>query len=110
MDRHARIHENSQANLRLARDQASRSWKYDSRLVRDELCQLVRVVFDGRCPYEWQLDTAEAILLFMDSIVIAPTGAGKTLPFVMPVLLKPEKIVIIISPLIALQQDQVCNS
>jgi len=29
-------------------------------------------------PYDWQLDVAEAIILGLDSIVIAGTGSGKT--------------------------------
>lgn len=60
-------------------------------------------------PYSWQLDVAEALMLEVNSIVIAGTGAGKTLPFVMPLLNGPEKSIIIISPLKALQQDQVCT-
>jgi bloom syndrome protein len=39
--------------------------------------------------------------------VVAGTGAGKTIPFMMPLLLHPEKFVLIISPLKILQEDQV---
>ncbi|KAJ3766134.1 hypothetical protein FB446DRAFT_654236, partial [Lentinula raphanica] len=53
-----------------------------------------------------QLDTAEALLLGLDCSVIAGTGAGKTMPFVMPLLIEPTKHVIIISPLNALEEDQ----
>ncbi|KLO05452.1 P-loop containing nucleoside triphosphate hydrolase protein, partial [Schizopora paradoxa] len=62
----------------------------------------------GMVPYEWQLDVAECLILRVNSIVIAGTSAGKTLPFVMPLFLKETKgkMVIIISPLIALQHDQ----
>ena len=109
MDRHKRAHQTSQKNLTDARTKASISGKFDSKAVRDDLTALVKKVFNGREPYDWQLDTAEALILSLDSVVIAPTGAGKTLPFVMPALLYPEKIIIIISPLIALQQDQVCK-
>jgi bloom syndrome protein len=38
-------------------------------------------------PYEWQLDVTEAILLGLDSVIITGTGAGKTMPFMMPLLL-----------------------
>jgi ATP-dependent helicase YprA (DUF1998 family) len=54
-------------------------------------------------PYSWQLDVAEALMLEVNSIVVAGTGAGKTLPFIMPLLNDPEKSIIIILPLKALQ-------
>ncbi|KAF8798685.1 hypothetical protein BYT27DRAFT_7122750 [Phlegmacium glaucopus] len=64
----------------------------------------------SQTPYGWQLDVAEAILLGLDSVVIAGTGRGKTIPFMLPLLLRPKKMpVIIISPLKVLQRDQVCN-
>ena len=37
-------------------------------------------------PYSWQLDVTEAIFLGLDPVVIAGTGAGKTMPFMMPLL------------------------
>jgi len=42
-------------------------------------------------PYEWQLDVTEAILLGIDSVVIEGTGAGKTMSFMMPLLLNDKK-------------------
>ncbi|KAF8814923.1 hypothetical protein BYT27DRAFT_7081165, partial [Phlegmacium glaucopus] len=63
----------------------------------------------SQTPYGWQLNVAEAILLGLDSVVIAGTGHGKTIPFMLPLLLCPKKMVIIISPLKVLQRDQVCN-
>jgi ATP-dependent helicase YprA (DUF1998 family) len=44
---------------------------------------------------------------YLDSVVIAGTGAGKTMPFMMPLLLDTNKEVIIVSPLKVLQADQV---
>jgi len=38
-------------------------------------------VFDGRCPYDWLLDAAEVLLLGLDCVVVAGTGAGKMIPF-----------------------------
>ncbi|KDQ56801.1 hypothetical protein JAAARDRAFT_131803, partial [Jaapia argillacea MUCL 33604] len=63
----------------------------------------------GKSPYPWQLDVAEAFILGLDAVVIAGTGAGKTMPFIMPLLLKEwqNKTIGIISPLKALQRDQV---
>ncbi|KAF9537693.1 P-loop containing nucleoside triphosphate hydrolase protein, partial [Agrocybe pediades] len=53
------------------------------------------------------LDIAEALLLGLDCSVIAGTGSGKTLPFVLPLLVETKKVTIIISPLNALEEDQV---
>lgn len=49
----------------------------------------------GLDPYEWQLDVAEAIVLGIDTVVIAGTGSGKTIPFMLPLLLYPEKMSIL---------------
>ncbi|KAF8239110.1 hypothetical protein L208DRAFT_994930, partial [Tricholoma matsutake] len=57
-------------------------------------------------PHDWQLDVAEALLLGIDSVVIAGTGSGKTILFMLPLLSNPEKMVLIISPLKILQCDQ----
>jgi hypothetical protein len=56
------------------------------------------------------VDAAEAMLVGLDSVVIAGTAAGKTMPFMMPLLLDSKNKAIIISPLKILQADQVCNS
>jgi bloom syndrome protein len=58
-------------------------------------------------PYTWQLDVSEALILGLDAVVIAGTGVGKTIPFMMPLLLHRDKIVLVISPLKVLQDDQV---
>ncbi|CAA7266074.1 unnamed protein product [Cyclocybe aegerita] len=52
------------------------------------------------------LDITEAIILGLDSIVIAGTGASKMMPFMMPLLLDDKKKVIVISPLKVLQSEQ----
>jgi bloom syndrome protein len=74
--------------------------------LREELTRLLVEKFK-HAPYSWQLDVAEAICLGLDAVVVAGTGEGKTLPFVMPLLLDERKVAVIISPLIALQQDHV---
>jgi superfamily II DNA/RNA helicase len=50
----------------------------------------------------------EAILLGINSLVIAGTGTGKTMPFMMPLMLDSKKKALIISPLKILQANQVC--
>ena len=90
-----------------ARASATRKHQYNSEKTRKALSNLVSERCNGKQPYPWQLDTAEALLLGLDAVVIAGTGAGKTLPFMMPLLLDKEKKILVISPLKALQRDQV---
>ncbi|KAF9033337.1 P-loop containing nucleoside triphosphate hydrolase protein [Panaeolus papilionaceus] len=63
----------------------------------------------GSQPYDWQMKVTEAMLVKLDSIVIAGTGSGKTMPFMMVLLADPEKKALIISPLKILQEDQVAR-
>ena len=57
--------------------------------------------------YPWQVDVAEALLLGLACTVVAGMGAGKTMLFVMPLFVDSQKIVVVISPLNALEEDQV---
>ncbi|KAI0359013.1 P-loop containing nucleoside triphosphate hydrolase protein [Trametes cingulata] len=63
---------------------------------------------NGQQPFAWQLDAAEAIVLGLDCVVVAGTGAGKTIPYILPLFLPEfrDKLMVIISPLKSLQQDQ----
>ena len=67
------------------------------------------VTASGKTPYDWQLDVAESLLLGLDTVVVVGTGSGKTIPIMLPLLLPENKLktMVIISPLKALQQDQV---
>jgi len=99
-DQHERLHNKSYKNLAKGSGRSSQK-------TRSELKRLFRERF-GKDLYGWQLDVmAEAIILGLDSVVIAGTGAGKTMPFMMPLLLDKHKKVIIISPLKVLQADQI---
>ncbi|KAJ6450763.1 hypothetical protein C8R45DRAFT_762222, partial [Mycena sanguinolenta] len=53
-----------------------------------------------------QIDVSEAFLLRLDVVLVAGTGAGKTIPFMMPLLLHREKYSLVISPLKVLQEEQ----
>ncbi|ERN40818.1 ATP-dependent DNA helicase RecQ [Rubidibacter lacunae KORDI 51-2] len=53
-----------------------------------------------------QREIVEAALDDRDQLVVMPTGGGKSLCFQLPALLKPG-VTIVVSPLIALMQDQV---
>ncbi|KAJ7229702.1 P-loop containing nucleoside triphosphate hydrolase protein [Mycena rebaudengoi] len=59
--------------------------------------------------HDWQIDIGEALHLGVDCSLIAGTGAGKAMPFVMPLFLDSEKIIVIISPLNALEVDMQCR-
>ncbi|KAJ3774899.1 P-loop containing nucleoside triphosphate hydrolase protein [Lentinula raphanica] len=103
---HERDYERSKKKLEIARLEASRRNGYNSTTTRAILRAEFTRITGGLAAYPWQLDTAEALLLGLDCSVIAGTGAGKTMPFVMPLLIEPTKRVIIISPLNALEEDQ----
>ena len=97
----------SYQNLEAAHKLASKKHGYDSTSVCKQLKDACCICMDGREPYKWQVDVAEAFLLGLDCLIIVGTGAGKTLPFVMPAFIEPKKTYITISPLNALEEDQV---
>ncbi|KAJ3497511.1 hypothetical protein NLJ89_g10341 [Agrocybe chaxingu] len=101
---HFRDRSRSYKNLNTARREAAKAKNYDSEATRATLTRLFRER-RGSLPRDWQLDVAEAIILGLDSVVIAGTGAGKTIPFMLPLLLDKKKKVIVISPLKILQED-----
>jgi ATP-dependent helicase YprA (DUF1998 family) len=74
------------------------------------MTQKLQEVFGGTGPYHWQLDTAEAPILELDYVVVAGTGAGKTIPFAPPLLVQgsPDKLDLVISPMNTLETDQGC--
>ena len=80
-------------------------WYYGSRMILSKVSKL----FGRKQPYNWQINVCKVLLLGLDCILIAATGAGKTLPFVMPLFINKtcHKMVIIISPLNELEYDQV---
>jgi ATP-dependent DNA helicase RecQ len=54
-----------------------------------------------------QQETIHCILNRQDSLTLLPTGGGKSLCYQLPILTMPGKTAVIISPLIALMEDQV---
>ena len=101
----------SRKNLEEARRRAAASEDgYDSRATRQAMTSRFSSRSGGKRPYEWQLDVAEAFLLGLDCVVVAGTGAGKTIPYLLPLLLPEtaQKMMPVISPLKSLQRDQVC--
>lgn len=97
----------SAAILNEARVRAKKIHKFDSHQTRLKITEQFENCTNGKKPYDWQLNVTEALLLGLDCVVIAGTGAGKTMPFMMPLLMHPKKHIIIISPFDALEIDQV---
>ncbi|KAH9915001.1 P-loop containing nucleoside triphosphate hydrolase protein, partial [Fomitopsis serialis] len=95
--------------LAITRAAAHKSRGYDSEAARQYIREkFIEANADGMTPYDWQVDVTEATKLGLDCIVIAGTGAGKTMPFAMPLLADEtgRKIVVVISPLNELERDQ----
>ncbi|VDC03193.1 unnamed protein product [Peniophora sp. CBMAI 1063] len=91
--------------LEEAREKAAPSYNSaHARRVMTEECQ--RRSGGEITPFPWQLDIAECLLLGVDTELIAATGAGKTIPFVLPLFLDPKKCIVVLSPLNALEKDQ----
>jgi ATP-dependent helicase YprA (DUF1998 family) len=75
------------------------------------LTRLISVLKLSYTPDEWQVHLIRRILQGYDSIFCAGTGYGKSLIFKgLAVLGGLKKLVIVISPLIALERDQVIKS
>src|SRR3954451_2531871 len=53
-----------------------------------------------------QLEACDAALADRDVLVVMPTGSGKSLCYQLPALLR-EDLTLVVSPLVALMQDQV---
>ena len=102
-------HQKSIDILDNARETASTVNSYNTQAPREAIVSRCEEAFGGNKPYDWQVDITEALLLGLDCVAIAGTGAGKTMPFGMPLLMDDckSKMVIVISPLNDLEAEQV---
>lgn len=107
LDSHRRDAAKAAKILQKARDDAFKERGYRSAPTRARLRNEFTARNDGMIAHEWQIDMGEALHLGLDCSLIAGTGAGKTMPFVMPLFEDSDKMIIIISPLNALEVDQV---
>lgn len=74
---------------------------------RANLLQAARLLVSGFSDFRPEQDEAmKSILAGQDTLVVLPTGSGKSLTFQLPALLR-EGVTIVFSPLIALMRDQV---
>ena len=76
------------------------------RLGSDPLALALRHHFGWQTFRPGQRPVVEALLAGRDALAVLPTGAGKSLCFQLPALVR-EGLVLVISPLVALMQDQV---
>jgi ATP-dependent DNA helicase RecQ len=72
----------------------------------DEALAALRKFFGFEHFRAGQREVVEAILEGRDTVVVMPTGGGKSLCFQLPALMK-EGVTVVVSPLIALMKDQV---
>src|ERR1700742_2705125 len=70
-----------------------------------QLLRLAQEQFGIRKFRPGQRELIDAVLAGRDALGILPTGAGKSLTFQLPALLLPHPV-LVVSPLIALMQDQ----
>ena len=95
--------------LKNACEAALKNRNYDLEETHQTMSQKLQDIFNERTPYDWQLDVAKSLILSLDCVVVAGTGAGKTIPFVLPLFVhnSQDKLILIISLLNALEMEQV---
>ncbi|PYS98854.1 MAG: recombinase RecQ, partial [Acidobacteria bacterium] len=72
----------------------------------DEALTALRKFFGFEQFREGQHEVVEAVLAGHDTVVVMPTGGGKSLCFQLPALMR-DGVTVVVSPLIALMKDQV---
>lgn len=84
---------------------AQRDWDNNDFPWSKELENIQKTVFKIPSLRAHQLPTMNAVLSGIDSILVMPTGGGKSLCFQLPALLS-EGITLVVSPLVSLMEDQ----
>lgn len=57
--------------------------------------------------HPWQVSVSSEILCHRDTMAITATGSGKIFSYILPLIVNPSAIVLVVSPLLALMEDQV---
>ncbi|KAG8750596.1 hypothetical protein FRC14_000373 [Serendipita sp. 396] len=70
----------------------------DGQWLANDIIMKVEKVF-GMKPCKWQIEAAQALLRGDDVVVVVRTGLGKTLAFIIPLILEPLRIILVITPL-----------
>jgi ATP-dependent DNA helicase RecQ len=78
------------------------------KVAKDPLGQALRRHFGWQGFRPGQRQVVEALLEGRDCLAVLPTGAGKSLCYQLPALVR-EGVVVVVSPLVALMQDQVAQ-
>lgn len=78
-----------------------------SPLTEAHLCKVLEHNFGHKLFRPSQLQAIQATLSGLDSLLVLPTGGGKSITFQLPALALDNCFTVVISPLIALARDQV---
>jgi hypothetical protein len=76
----------------------------------EELCKTICAKFQFGEVHRWQALAMQAVLRGQDVVVASGTGSGKSLVFQGLALSKHDAIVLVISPLISIMEEQVTTS
>ena len=68
--------------LKDARKKAKTSHSYSSAKTRADLVSTFELARPGKTPYPWQIDISEALILGLDCLLVAGTGAGLTVTWI----------------------------